>query len=116
MLLKILQISQKILVPEYLFVKKIAGLVSNFISEDSIVQGFPVSFAKFLNTSILKNTSRWLFCTIFLIFSKVFITVACTGKPIYISFSFIKGKDHRIVYVIEKYIPGFKQTFIKSIN
>ena len=29
---------------------------------------------------------------------------------------FIKGKNYRVVCIIEKYIFGFKQTSIKSIN
>ena len=90
MFLKTLQNSQKTLVPEHFFFKNVAGLVTNFISEDSPAQGFPVSFTKFLNTPILTNTSGWLFCTIFLIFSKNVAIVLVQGNLWWYSHFFIK--------------------------
>ena len=47
----------------------------------------------------------------------IFDAKASVGyEALNIGYEFIKEKDHRVVCIIKKYILGFKQKSVKSIN
>ena len=53
----------------------------NFIKKETLVQVFPVNFAKFIRTPFLQNTFSGCFCTLLVYLAKGFVEKA-QGLPL----------------------------------